>query len=176
MPKSRQAKEQMLNNFAEKWSRAEVAVVTQYSGLSVEQMETLRKELKKNHSEFLVVKNTLAKRVLDEAGATELSSEIDGQVGFALGYEEIGEAPKVLFDFAKENDKLVVTCGFAEGAVADASRVETWSKLPSRIDLLGSLVSSLQSPIGGLVSQLSAPIANLIGTLDALVIKRGEEG
>jgi len=176
MPRTRQAKEEMLTNFAEKWSNAEVAVVAEYSGLTVEQMETLRKDLKKSNSEFLVVKNTLARRVLDEAGAEKLSGELKGQIGFALGYEGIGDAPKILLDFAKNNEKLVVACGFAEGEIADSARVEAWSKMPSRTDLLGMLVSSLQSPLGGLVSQLSAPISNFVGTLEALAQKRAEEG
>ncbi|MEO1609648.1 MAG: 50S ribosomal protein L10 [Pseudomonadota bacterium] len=165
--------EELTHIFAQSGS----VVVAQYAGLTVAQLEDLRARLRAVGGKFRVAKNRLAKLALED------TTEGAGQDMFVLptGIAFAGDpvaAPKVVTQYAKENEKFIIVGGFIGSSVVDAQGVEQLSKMPSieelRAKLLGvlnapgnKLVRTLNEPGGLLVRQLSAPAQNLLGVLQA---------
>jgi large subunit ribosomal protein L10 len=164
-------KRQMVAQLAERLGRATSAIVTDYRGLTVKQLEELRTQMRAQGIEYVVVKNTLARRAADAAGVAQLSSALIGPVGLALGFGELAAPAKLLGDYHRLNRRLPVVAGLVEGQVLDARGVQTLAELPSREALLGQLAGAIQSPLTQLAGSLNAILANLAATLDALRAK-----
>jgi large subunit ribosomal protein L10 len=152
---------------SEKLSRATSAIVTDYRGLTVKQLEELRATLRTNQVEYIVVKNTLARRAADQAGAAEFSKVLVGPVGLALGYEDLATPAKLLNDYFRVNRRLPVVAGLVEGTVLDADGVRAVADLPSREALLAQLAGTLQSPLTTLAGSLQSILSTFASTLDA---------
>jgi large subunit ribosomal protein L10 len=151
----------------DKLGRATSAIVTDYRGLTVSQLEDLRATLRANGVEYLVVKNTLARRAADEAGIGEFSTVLIGPVGLALGYGELSLPAKLLNDYFRVNRRLPVVAGLVEGRVLDADAVKAVGELPSREALLAQLAGTLQSPLTALAGSLQSILSTFAATLDA---------
>jgi large subunit ribosomal protein L10 len=152
---------------AELLGRATSAVVTDYRGLTVKQLEELRTQLRAQGMEYVVVKNTLARRAADSAGVGQLGAVLSGPVGLALGFGELSAPAKLLSDYFRVNRRLPLVAGLVEGRVLDAGGVQTLAELPPREVLLAQLAGSLQSPLNQLAAGLQSIVANLAATLDA---------
>ncbi len=156
---------------ADRLGRATSAIVTDYRGLTVKQLEELRAQMRAQGIEYVVVKNTLARRAADQAGVGGLGSALTGPVGLALGFGELGAPAKLLADYFRLNRRLPVVAGLVEGRVLDARGVQTLAELPSRQVLLAQLAGTIQLPLTQLAGGLSSILANLAATLDALRAK-----
>lgn len=151
----------------DKLSRATSAIVTDYRGLTVAQLEELRATLRASQVEYLVVKNTLARRAADAAGIGEFSSVLSGPVGLALGYGELSLPAKLLNDYFRVTRRLPVVAGLVEGRVLDADAVKAVGELPPREALLAQLAGTLQSPLTTLAGSLQSILSTFAATLDA---------
>ncbi len=173
MPKARkEQKAEQVDLLTEKLRKAKVAVLTDYRGLTVTQLQELRGKLRTGDVEYRVVKNTLARRAAEAAGVSELQSELEGPVAIAFGYDDLSLPSKLINEFVRTTRlKLDVKGGLVEGRVFTPDQVKQLADLPSRETLLAQLLGTLQSPVGQLVGIMQTPVQQLVGVLDAYKTK-----
>jgi large subunit ribosomal protein L10 len=156
-----------VTQLTERLSRATSAVVTDYRGLTVRQLEDLRGRLRAEGIDYVVVKNTLARRAAVESGAEDFAAVLTGPVGLAIGYGDLSTPARILFEHFRSTRTLPLVAGLAEGQVLDADDVRTLAELPSREVLLGRLAAALLGPLSALAAALDAPLSTFAATLDA---------
>jgi len=169
LPKARkEQKAEQVELIAEKLKRAKVAVLTDYRGLTVSQLQELRAKLRGGEVEYRVIKNTLARRAAEAAGVPALQSELKGPVAIAFGYDDLGLPAKLINEFVRATRlKLEVVGGLVEGRVFSPEQVKQLADLPSRESLIAQLLGTLQSPVAQLVGIMQTPVQQLVGVLDA---------
>jgi large subunit ribosomal protein L10 len=156
-----------VGELTEKLTKATSAIVTDYRGLTVKQLEELRARLRNDGIEYHVVKNTLARRAAEQAGVGEFSSVLTGPVGLALGYGDLSTPARILNEYFRVNRRLPIVAGMVEKRVLDADAVRAVADLPSREVLLSQLAGTLQSPLTTLAGALNSILSNFAATLDA---------
>ena len=173
MPKARkEQKAEQVEVLTEKLRKAKVALLTDYRGLTVTQLQELRGKLRTGDVEYRVVKNTLARRAAEAAGVPALQSELEGPVAIAFGYDDLSLPSKLINEFIRTTRlKLDVKGGLVEGRVFTPDQVKQLADLPSRETLLAQLLGTLQSPVGQLVGIMQTPVQQLIGVLNAYKTK-----
>ncbi len=160
-------KREAVADLSERLARATSAVITDYRGLTVKQLEELRSRLRAEGIDYVVVKNTLARRAADAAGIGQFADSMRGPVGLALGYGELSAPARILNDYFRVNRRLPMVAGLVEGTVLDAAGVRTLAELPSRDALLAQLAGTLQSPLTSLAGALNSVLTTFAATLDA---------
>ena len=150
-------KKQIVNELTERIKNAKSGVIVSYMGLNVPDDTALRKELRKNNVEYTVVKNTLTRMATKNVGYDSLSDIFNGTTALATS-EDFTAPAKVICEFAKKHEQLVVKAGFLDGEVLDANGVVELSKIPSREGLIAKLLGSIQGPLYGLAYALQAKI------------------
>ena len=167
MPNERkiQIVEQLKDNLAE----AKGVVLTDYQGLSVPEVEVLRRNLQEANANYQVVKNTLLNLALKDSGSrfTNNDSRFTGPTAIVLSHEDEIKPLKALCDFAKEHEALQIKGGFFEGAWMMAEKLKEIASLPSREELLAKLLGMMQSPITKLVIVGKSNQINLVRVLQA---------
>jgi large subunit ribosomal protein L10 len=151
--------------------------VTDFTGLNVLRMTELRRRLRTAGVEYLVVKNTLARRALTERQLKDggLESFLAGPTALVLaGADPVGAA-KVLTDFAKEFEKPAIKVGLVEGKAVTQAQVKQLAALPSKPQLLSQLGGVLQAPMAGFLGVLNGVLYSMVGALEALKTKRAGE-
>jgi large subunit ribosomal protein L10 len=169
LPRARkEQKAEQVELLVEKLKKAKVAVLTDYRGLKVSQMQELRGKLRTGNVEYRVVKNTLARRAADSAGYAALESELKGPIAIAFGYDDLSLAPRLINEFVRTTRlKVEVVGGLVEGRVFNRDQIKQLADLPSREVLLAQLLGTLQSPVGQLVGIMQTPVQQLVGVLNA---------
>jgi len=168
MSLSLDGKKNIVKEVAEVASRSNVAIAAEYRGLSVADMTRLRRSARDANVVLRVVRNTLARRALK---GTEFACMRDGLIGpllLAFSPDEPGAAAKLVRDFAKENDKLVVKLVSTGGSLLETSAIESLANLPSREQAIGLLMGVMKAPIEKLVRTLAAPYSVLVRTVAAV--------
>jgi large subunit ribosomal protein L10 len=158
----------------ERLSRAKSMIVAEYRGLDVKEITELRQQTRNAGVEFKVFKNTLTARAAKELDIEGLDGYLEGPNAFAFGYDDPVAGAKVLAEFAKAHDELVIKGGVLDGQVIDAAGVKNLADLPSREVLLSMVLRGMQGPISGFVNVLQGTIRSLAYALDA-VRKQKEE-
>ena len=173
MPKARkEQKAEQVDVLTEKLKKAKVAVLTDYRGLKVSQIQDLRGKLRGGDVEYRVVKNTLARRAAEAAGFPALRDELKGPVAIAFGYDDLGLPARLINEWVRATRlKLDVVGGLVEGRVFSPDQVKQLADLPSREALLAQLMGTLQSPVAQLVGIMQTPLQQLLGTLEAYKTK-----
>lgn len=173
MPRARkEQKAEQVELLTEKLKKAKVAVLTDYRGLTVSQIQELRGKLRGGDVEYRVIKNTLARRAAKAAGAEALESELKGPVAIAFGYDDLGVPSKLINDFVKTTRlKLDIVGGLVEGRVFSPEQMKQLADLPSRETLIAQLMGTLQSPVAQLVGIMQTPLQQLLGVLEAYKTK-----
>ena len=143
-----------------------VVVVTHYSGLTVAEMTGLRTKLREQGGALKVIKNRLAKIALDGKGGDEAQGLFQGPVAIAYSPDPVA-APKVVSDFAKENEKLILIGGLMDETVLDAGGVQSLAKLPSLDQLRGKLIGLIQAPATKVAGVVQAPAGQLARVIQA---------
>jgi large subunit ribosomal protein L10 len=162
-------------DIVESFNESAGAVLTEYRGLTVKQLQDLRRSLGKD-ANYAVVKNTLAKLAATEAGITGVDDLLTGPTAIAFIKGDVVEAAKGLRDFAKANPTLVIKGGFMDGAALDAQEVAKLADLESREVLLGKLAGAMLASLSQTVYLLNAPIAQVARLAGALQAKAEETG
>ena len=139
-------------------------LLTEYRGLTVQQLSDLRKQLRSVSAEYKVIKNRLARIALspDLVGMKEL---LKGPTGMVIAKDDPVAVTKALHTFAKTNQALVIKAGYIEGRVLQPDRLKALADLPSREALRAQIVGTLNGPLRQLVSLLQAPQRELVYVL-----------
>jgi large subunit ribosomal protein L10 len=166
----RNEKEQLVTELTDKIKGASAVYYTDFTGLNVKRMTELRRRLRRAGVEYVVIKNTLALRAVNESGLA--GSRLRGPTGIVVGKDAVAAA-KVLSDFAKENEqKPEVKGGLLDGRVIQAAQVQQLASLPSREQLLAELGAGLMSPMAAFAGAMNGLLYMFAGALDALKTQR----
>lgn len=132
-------KQEEVKKITEKMSNAKSVVVTEYSGLTVEATQKLRRQLREEGCEMLVVKNNISKRAAESLGYNDLTSDFKGPTGVVFAFEDSVAAAKVLYNFSKKNNKLKVKSGIVDGDFYAPEQIAEIAALPNKETLLTML-------------------------------------
>jgi large subunit ribosomal protein L10 len=164
----------VIDELADQLSRAKLAILTDYRGLSVTGLQGLRATLRPLNAEFKIAKNTLTRIAAEKAGIDGLTPMLDGPLALVLAYDDVVGPSKAITDFVRSSRILTVKGGVLENQVVTAKSIEDLATLPSRDELLGKLVGLLNSPAQRLVTVLGGPSRSLVQVLNAYADKQGE--
>ena len=157
-----------VKELTDKLSRAKSIYFTDYLGLNVSDVTSLRKKFFDSNVEYLVVKNTLLKIASDQ-NKISLSDELfSGSTAIAISYDEPVLAAKVLKDFLKDHDLPSIKGVLFEGSYLPASEFEKIANLPSKEESLTKIVVMLKSPVQNIVNLLNSPMVKLVNVLNGL--------
>jgi large subunit ribosomal protein L10 len=166
----RPEKEQLVVELKEKLGSAKALYYTDFTGLNVKSMTELRRRLRKQGVEYVVIKNTLALRAVNESGL--VGERLRGPTGIVVAKDPVAAA-KVLSDFAKENDKRPsVKGGLFDGRAVDAAQVAKLANMPSREQMLSQLGGYMQAPMTQMVTVMNSLLSNFAGAVEALKAQR----
>jgi large subunit ribosomal protein L10 len=174
MIRTKAQKQEMVTMLASRLARATTLYVTDFTGLNVARITQLRRRLRQAGTDFVVVKNTLARRALGDAKVQGLEEHLAGPTGLVLTEPgaDAAAAAKVLADFAREFEKPAIKAGLVNGKPVTPAQVKRLATLPARQELLGQLGGALQAPMAGFVGALNGLLMNMVGALEALRAKR----
>ena len=161
------AKAKAVDALAADLEGATAVIVTEYRGLTVSELQSLRRKLRPRGVEYHVVKNSLFGRAADKGGRGALRSLLTGPTAVALGKADEVEFAKGLIDETRTFKALKIIGGLLGGRAMDADEVQALAKLPPKAHLQAMLVGSLQAPLSQTVATLQAPLAQLIRILNA---------
>jgi large subunit ribosomal protein L10 len=163
-------KEQLVSELTGKIKNAKALYFTDFTGLNVKRMTELRRRLRKAGVEYVVIKNTLALRAVNESGL--LGERLRGPTGVVLAKDAV-VAAKLLTDFARENDqKPTVKSGLFDGARLDTAQVKKLATMPSREQMLAELGAGMMSPLAAFAGTLNGLLYMTVGALEALKTQR----
>ncbi len=171
---ARADKQAAVAEIAESFGDSAGAVLTEYRGLTVKELQDLRRSLGAN-ANYAVVKNTLAKLAAKEAGIDGFDDLLTGPTAIAFIKGDVVEAAKGLRDFAKANPALIIKGGFVDGASMDAKEIGKLADLESREVLLGKLAGAMLASLSQAVYLLNAPIAQAARLAGALQAKAEQD-
>jgi large subunit ribosomal protein L10 len=167
MPTVRKGKH--IDELKDQLERAELAVIADYRGLSVTQLQDLRARLRPFDAEFKIAKNTLTRIAAEQVGIEGLEPTLEGPTAIMFAYGDIVQPAKALSDFARSSRILQVKSAVLGTQVVSASDVEAIATMPSREELLGKLVNLLASPMARTVGVLSGPSRSVVYLANARV-------
>ena len=159
-------------NLSDKFSRAKAVYFTEYHGLKVSEITTLRNMFFKSDVEYLVAKNTLLRKVADERKIEGLGNVLKGSTAIAISYNEPVSPAKVIKDFVKENDLPNVKGILFNGVILPGEDFKKLADMPSKDEMLAQLALMLKSPIQKFVSTISSPMQKALGVLNNLKEKK----
>jgi len=162
-----EAKKALVAEVSAALADAQAAVLAEYRGLSVAQMTELRARARDNGIYLRVVKNTLTRRAVQGTDYACLDGQLVGPLALAASADPVAVA-KVLREFAKTNDQLVITGGAMGGKVLTVADLDALAKLPGRNELLAMLMGTMQAPIQKFVRTLNEVPARFVRTLAAV--------
>ena len=136
---------------------ATAAVLTEYRGLTVQQLSELRKQLKAASAEYRVVKNRLARVAIEGSALASLRPHLSGPIGVVIARKDPAAVARALQGFAKTNPALQVRVGIVDGQLLDPKGLKAVADLPSREALRAQVVGAIQGPLAQLVGLLQAP-------------------
>ncbi len=165
--KIQQEKIDAVDALKEQFRQVDDYIFTDYRGMTVEQITSLRNTLRENGAVYRVIKNRFAKLALEQLGMPDVGEQLIGPTAVVLTGSESGPVAKLLFQAAKETP-VSVKGGIINGNVFSAQQVEEYSKLPSRDELIASLMGTMRAPLQNFVYVLNAVPQKLVRTLQAV--------
>ncbi len=168
MPKTRAQKEVAMQALVDTLKQSKSVVFANFQGLKVSESEELRRLCRKEGVEYLAAKKTLVARALKDAGIEGNPKSFEGAVSVVFGIEDEVAPAQILAKFAKTHEAVKLFGGILEGSFIDSTKVTELSKLPSKQQLLGQLVGTLNAPISGFVNVLAGNLRGLVTVLGAI--------
>ncbi|MDR3559528.1 MAG: 50S ribosomal protein L10 [Candidatus Pacebacteria bacterium] len=165
---TRQQKEQLVKDLAEKIKSSKATVFSDFKGLTVKNMTALRRELGEKGIDFQVFKKTLITIALKDAGIEMDAKKLEGQIAVAVSSGDEVEAAKIIAKAAKANENLKIVGGLLGKSVLTDQEVVALSKLPGKDELLARLVGTINAPVSGFVNVLAGNIRGLVQVLKAV--------
>jgi len=166
----RTEKEQLVTELTGKIKGAQALYYTDFTGLNVKRMTELRRQLRRAGVEYVVIKNTLALRAVNESGL--VADRLKGPTGIVVAADALAGA-KVLSDFAKANDqKPAIKGGMFDGRQIDAAQVKALANMPSREQMLAELGAGLMAPLAQMAGVMNGMLTMMVGALEALRVQK----
>ena len=166
-----EAKEAAVADLADRMSRSSIAIATDFSGLSVNDITELRKRLREQGVEYKVVKNRIAAIAAVQSGIESFKEIFEGATGVVFGYDDVVAAAKVVDEYVKQTRvELKIRNGVMDGAVITPVQILALAALPPKDELIAKLLGQMNAPIAGLVHVLNGTISGL-----AIVLQRRAE-
>lgn len=159
-------KQEKIEAMKENFAKAKVAVVTEYRGLTVEEITKLRRALQKENSDYMVTKNTLAKVASKGTEFEVLADALKGPVAIAFGFADEVAPAKILTKFIKEAKKGEIIAAVLDGKLLDAKETQVLANLPSKEELYAKMLGSINSPATGIVGAVNAVMSGLVRAMD----------
>jgi large subunit ribosomal protein L10 len=166
MPTAR--KETAVQELRDRLAGSQNLFLTDFAGLTVEEITKLRGELRKDGSTYAVVKNTLFKIAAGEDIAKQLDAFLAGPTGIVFAGTDPVAPAKAIKQFADDSKKLGIKAAYIDGKLVDKKQIETLASLPPKIELVAKLVGTLANPLRGLVTVLSGNQSGLVRVLNAI--------
>lgn len=165
---NRQEKAENVADLRDRLTKAGAALLTEYRGLTVANLNRLRRELREVKGEYWVAKNRLLRLAIVDTPFVSLTELLRGQNGLALGYGDPVALVKAVTHYAREQERFVVKGGVAGGSFIAAEQVEEVARIPSREVLLAQLLGLMQAPTTQLLRAIREPAAGLVRLLEAM--------
>jgi large subunit ribosomal protein L10 len=175
---TREAKEQAVAKLSDELGRIKLAVMTDYRGLTVAEVEELRGLMREEGMSYRVTKNTLLR--IAAASNPSLSnldpSKFTGPMALAMGFDDEVAPARVIFQYAKTHNALeIVGAITGEGELLSAAQVKALASLPTREQLIGQVVGTIAAPLTGFVGVLGANVRSIVNVLNALSEAKARE-
>jgi large subunit ribosomal protein L10 len=175
---TREEKAQAVSELTEVVGSASAFYFTDYQGLTVAQATELRNQFRKAGVQFKIAKNTLLRRALSDKGllTDQISASMKGQTAVAFGFEDPAAPARVLKDFLEKSnqEKPSLKLAWLDGTVYDGKQLKTIAALPTKKDIMASIVGSIHAPISGIVGVLGALQRDIVYLMDAIEKKKAE--
>ena len=155
MPLNREDKQAVVAEVSAQVAKAQTVVLAEYRGIAVGDLTKLRAKAREQQVYLRVLKNTLARRAVEGTPFAPLAEQMTGPLIYGISEDAIAAA-KVVNDFSKSNDKLVIKAGAFDGKVMDKAGVQALASIPSREELLSKLLFVMQAPVSGMARALAA--------------------
>jgi large subunit ribosomal protein L10 len=169
----RSEKEQIIAEVKDKISRAKGMYFADFSGITVEEITELRRDFRKSNIDYRVVKNTLARKALETmSGYDKVIPKLIGHTGIAFGYDDPVAPAKIIKKFRDKYNKFNVKVCVVEQQVFGGTQLDEIAKLPSRKELIASILGSVQAPISGIVGAINGVMRELVYVIDAIEKKK----
>jgi large subunit ribosomal protein L10 len=169
----RTEKEQIIADVAEIAGRAHGMFFTDFSGLTVEQATELRRELRKSGIDYVVAKNTLIRKALEQLGGYDkVFPGLKGPTGVAFSFDDPVAPAKVIQKFSEKHKKLKLKICVIEREVYDGSRLDEIARIPSRGEVISGILGSINAPLAGVPGTVNAVIRELVSVIDELGKKK----
>jgi large subunit ribosomal protein L10 len=169
----RSEKEQIVAEVAEVAGRAHGMFFTDFSGLTVEQATELRRELRKSGIEYRVVKNTLIRKALEHVtGYDKAFDRLVGPTGVAFAFDDPVVPAKIIQKFSEKHNKLSLKVCMLDKQVYDGSRLGELARLPSRKELMASILGSVNAPLAGVPNVVNAVLRDLVSVIGEIEKKK----
>jgi large subunit ribosomal protein L10 len=166
--RSKSTKVAWRDTIVESLDKAGALYFTQYSGMTVEELTSLRVELKKAQADFHVVKNTVARKAIEGRDEAVVANMLKGQIGVVYAYGDVAAAAKAVVEGAKKFEKFKVVGGYFEKSAIAESTVNQIASLPPREVLLAKIIGSMVSPHRGLLGIVNAVPSALVRVLNQI--------
>ncbi len=154
-------KTEKIDAIKSKIEKAQVAVITEYQGLTVEDITKLRREIQKTGGDYMVTKNTLAKIAVKGTEYEALAEKMTGPIALAFGFEDPVSPAKAVVKFIKESKKGAIVGAVLEGKLMTEAETRALAELPSKEELYAKMLGSINSPASGIVGSINAVMAQL---------------
>lgn len=165
-----QEKIETVADLKDRLERSTIVVSTQYRGLTVKEMQALRRKMREGGLEVKVIKNTLLRLAADQAGKPGITEIVEGPTALAIAYGDIIDAAKAVSEYAQTAPgAFKLRGGFLAGTIISDTQLKDLTKIPPKPVLLSQLLGLLQGPLAEFLSLMESPLRELVGLNNALV-------
>ncbi len=164
---SKQKKDELVAQYKDLIDRSDALILTEYTGMTVKDMEDLRVKVREVNGAFYVTKNTLLKLALEEAGATIPDELLNGQVATGFAFAEGPSLAKALVNYAKKQDHLTIRGGILQMETLSVKQIEALAELPSMDELRAQILGLLNAPARDIASVLASGMRQVVNVIDA---------
>ncbi|MEW5959381.1 MAG: 50S ribosomal protein L10 [Chloroflexota bacterium] len=171
---TRQKKEQILQEYVDLLNSSQAVIFTSYSGLKVSELQQLRTKIREAEGSFSVVKNTLARRALEEVGLPVVDEMLTGPVGISFCHQNVAGVAKAIADFSKGKEFFAVKGGLMGHKVIDEAAVKSLASLPPIEVLRAQLLGLINTPASQLVGVVAGGVRQLVNVFNAYAEKDSE--
>ena len=161
-------KQEKIDAIKSKIEKAQVAVITEYKGLTVEEITKLRREIQKDGGDYMVTKNTLAKIAVKGTDYEALTDKMTGPIALAFGFEDPVTPAKAVTKFIKEAKKGEILGAVLDGKLLSVAETKALANLPTKEELFAKMLGSINSPASGIVGCVNGVMASLTRAIAAV--------
>lgn len=166
---NRNEKSEIISEIKELLESSSAIYLTDYSGINVEDISNIRNQFRDEGVRYKVFKNTLVKRALDEAGKYEkIADHLIGMTGFAFASTNPLAPAKIINKYFGDKEKLALKACYVEGDYFEGSQLKTLATLPTKNELIASILGSINAPVSGIVGSINAVMRDLVSVVDQI--------